>query len=123
MGWQCTAGSPDVQRAADAGVTASGIRDAAAGCAGKPLRYVVVRAIGRLTDAATLPAAIPAAQVDPAAAAAAEWRRQLDDQVIAARHYHRIEPDPDRQAEYLAQIRRLTEALEAGYPGRREAAT
>lgn len=83
----CTAGNPYLIKAAEAGVTVAGLQDAAAGKQGKPISYLVKRAIGKLTDAAAAGDSPSRANgVSPELVEAQERCRSIEDQLIDLRH-------------------------------------
>ena len=104
------ADDPEVQRAIDAGITKAELEAACLGVVtGKPARYYVQRAIGRRQDAMASGAA-PAAPMrtpDPEAAARAERRRTIEDQIIDVRHCADRgigEWTPERAAARIAEL-------------------
>lgn len=81
MGYsECSSGSPDVRLAAEQGVTVAELQAAAAGKIGKPISYLVSRALGKRQDAAEIISGQPSTAavtttVDPAEA---ERKRRID---------------------------------------------
>lgn len=92
MGYsECSSGSPDVRLAAEQGVTVVELQGAAAGKIGKPISYLVSRALGKRTDAAEIirgqpSTVVPIKPVDPAEAERKRQIAKLDDQVYDVRH-------------------------------------
>ncbi|MDR7193331.1 YdaU family protein [Luteimonas terrae] len=92
MGYsECSSGSPDVRLAAEQGVTVAELQGAAAGKIGKPISYLVTRALGKRTDAAEIirgqpSTVVPIKPVDPAEAERAKQIAKLEDQVYDVRH-------------------------------------
>jgi hypothetical protein len=121
MGWgDCADGHPELRRAAQAGVDPRLLQAAAAGRGGKPVAYVVQRAIGMLQDAAGPHSAAPSPPPPPAPelVEARAALTELDDRLIALRHDHQVlglidEPTfRERAAALEAARRELTAHLE-----------
>lgn len=122
MGYSnCSSRSPDVQLAATQGVTVAELRAAAEGKVGKPISYLVSRALGKRADAVERgsgPSATvtPIKPVDPAEAERKRKIEALDDSVYDVRHLcdtlgHIDAAERDRRIE---QIRAEQRALRQG---------
>ena len=81
MGYsECSSGSPDVRLAAEQGVSVAELQAAAASKIGKPISYLVTRALGKRQDAAEIISGQPstATAAKPADPAEAERKQQLE---------------------------------------------
>lgn len=121
MGWsECADGHPELLRAAQAGIKPEALQAAAAKKAGKPISYVVSRAIGMRDDAASSSQDAGAEVADPAVAAAEQeayqLRRQLDDKIETAVNDCRIglideQTRDERVAAYRQALQELSGAV------------
>lgn len=122
MGYsECSSRSPDIQLAAGQHITADELRAAAEGKVGKPISYLVSRALGKRRDAAELGAGqsatvTPIKPVDPAEAERTKQIAKLDDQVYDVRHLCDTlgHIDADERDRRIEQIREQQRALRRG---------
>ena len=106
----CSAGAPEITRAAEVGITVDELKHAAIGMkAGKGLAYLVQRAIGKRADAQQIGAggSSPGPQADPDATKAAAARHDID------RERSLIHGDRDNGLFDDLQTRALLETLQA----------
>lgn len=87
----CSSRSPDVQLAAKQAVTVEELRAAAEGKVGKPVSYLVSRALGKRSDAAERgggqpSTVVPIKPVDPAEAERKQQIETLENRIYDARH-------------------------------------
>lgn len=96
-GWsECSAGAPEIRRAIELGITLEEMQSAASGPAvGKPLAYVLARAIGKRKDLAAQEAPAPAATsarpaLTPEQAAAQALRTDVENRIYDIRHLEKV---------------------------------
>lgn len=96
-GWsECSAGAPEIQRAIELGITVEEMQSAASGPAvGKPLAYVLARAIGKRKDLAAQeapPGQAPAGPPPPTPeeAEAQAKRAEIENRIYDIRHLSQV---------------------------------